>query len=304
MISRRTGRRSRKTSFVWLGAAPALTLMFAFIVIPFFMALVLAFTNQRLVPNLNLPTQFVGLRNFKRLYEDETFRRALINNVQFALIVVPAQAILGLLLALLVNQKLRFVNVFRAIYFSPVAITTVVVSMLWATLYDPRPEGAINQLVHLVTFGQVGPQSWLRDEKLALPALMLLSIWQGVGLPMMVYLASLQGIPESLHEASQIDGANKVQEFFCVTLPQLRNTVVFVLVTTAILAFRLFTPIDVLTMGGPRDATTTTIYRVYVEGFRLQRVGYASAITLAFTLIVLAVSMLQRRALREKSELV
>jgi multiple sugar transport system permease protein len=268
------------------------------------MALVLAFTNQRLVPNLNLPTQFVGLRNFKRIYEDETFRRALINNVQFALIVVPAQAILGLLLALLVNQKLRFVNVFRAIYFSPVAITTVVVSMLWATLYDPRPEGAINQLVRLVTFGQVGPQSWLRDEKLALPALMLLSIWQGVGLPMMVYLAGLQGIPESLHEASQIDGANKVQEFFCVTLPQLRNTVVFVLVTAAILAFRLFTPIDVLTMGGPRDATTTTIYRVYVEGFRLQRVGYASAITFAFTLIVLAVSMLQRRALREKSELV
>jgi multiple sugar transport system permease protein len=304
MISRRTDRCSRKTSFVWLGAAPALILMFAFIVIPFFMALVLAFTNQRLVPNLNLPTQFVGLRNFKRLYEDETFRRALINNVQFALIVVPAQAILGLLLALLVNQKLRFVNVFRAIYFSPVAITTVVVSTLWATLYDPRPEGAINQLVHLVTFGQVGPQSWLRDEKLALPALMLLSIWQGVGLPMMVYLAGLQGIPESLHEASQIDGANRAQEFFCVTLPQLRNTIVFVLVTTALLAFRLFTPIDVLTMGGPRDATTTTIYRVYVEGFRLQRVGYASAIALAFTLIVLALSMVQRRALREKSELV
>jgi multiple sugar transport system permease protein len=286
-----------------LGAAPALTLLFAFIVLPFFMALVLAFTNQRLVPNLNLPTQFVGLRNFKRLYEDETFRRALINNVQFALIVVPAQAILGLLLALLVNQKLRFVNVFRAIYFSPVAITTVVVSTLWAILYAPRPEGAINQLVHLVTFGQVGPQSWLRNEKLALPALMLLSIWQGVGLPMMIYLAGLQGIPESLHEACQIDGANKVQEFFYVTLPQLRNTLVFVLVTTALFAFRLFTPIDVLTMGGPRDATTTMIYRVYVEGFRLQRVGYASAVTLAFTLIVLAVSMLQRRALREKSPL-
>jgi multiple sugar transport system permease protein len=289
---------------VWLAAAPALAMMFAFIVIPFLMALVLAFTDQRLIPNLNLPTRYVGLRNFRRLYEDETFRRALINNFQFALVVVPAQAILGLFLALLVNQKRRFATIFRAIYFSPVAITTVVVSMLWAILYDPRPQGAINQVVHLLTFGLVDPQSWLREERLALPAIMLLSIWQGVGLSMMVYLAGLQGIPKSLYEASQIDGANRMQRFFYVTLPQLRDTIVFVLVTTALFAFRLFTPIDVLTLGGPRDATTTTIYRVYVEGFRLQRVGYASAMTLVFFLIVLAVSMLQRRALREKSQLV
>jgi multiple sugar transport system permease protein len=277
-------------------------MMLAFIVIPFLMALALAFTDQRLVPNLNLPTRFVGLRNFRRLYEDDTFRRALINNLQFGFVVVPTQGILGLLLALLVNQKLRFVRLFRAIFFSPVAVTTVVVSMLWGILYDPGPQGAINQLAQWITFGLVGPHSWLRDERLALPAIMLLSIWQGVGLSMTVYLAGLQGIPRSLYEASEIDGANWMQRLIFVTLPELRNTIVFVLVTTALLAFRLFTPIDVLTLGGPRDATTTTIYRVYVEGFRLQRVGYASAMTVVFFLIVLTVSTLQRRVLRERNE--
>jgi multiple sugar transport system permease protein len=264
------------------------------------MAFVLSFTNQRLVPNLNVPTQFVGLRNFRRLIEDQVFHRALLNNLTFAAVVVPAQAVLGLLLALLVNQRLPFVNVFRAIYFSPVAITTVVVSMVWAILYDSRPEGDINRLIHFATFGLVGPQRWLRDSNLALPAIMVLSIWQGVGLPMTVYLAGLQDIHESLYEAAQLDGGGKVQQFFFITMPQLRNSIVFVVATTTILAFRLFTPIHILTLGGPFDTTTTTIYRAYVEGFQLQRIGYASAITIVFFLIVLGISLLQQMALREE----
>ncbi len=297
---RRSSWQSRESGLISLFAAPALILMLAFIVIPFIMAFALAFTDQRLVPNVNIPTQFVGLRNFRRLLEDKVFHRALLNNFYFSIVVVSVQATLGLLLAMLVNQKLRFVNVFRAIYFSPVAITTVVVSMIWGILYDPRPEGAINQLVHLITFGQVGPQNWLRNGNLALHAIMLLSIWQGVGLPMTVYLAGLQEIPEPLYEAAQIDGADKIQQFFFITLPQLRNTILFVLVTTTFLAFRLFTPVHVLTLGGPFNATTTTIYRTYVEGFRLQKIGYASAITIIFFLIIFGISLFQRGAFREE----
>jgi multiple sugar transport system permease protein len=296
----RSGWQSRESDLIGLFAAPALILMLAFIVIPFIMAFVLAFTNQRLVPNLNVPTQFVGLRNYRRLLEDTVFHRALLNNFYFAIVVVPAQASLGLLLAILVNQKLRFVNIFRIIYFSPVAITTVVVSMIWGILYSHTSEGAINQLVHFLTFGRVGPQNWLGNKSLALPAIMLLSIWQGIGLPMTVYLAGLQKIPVTLYEAAQIDGADRIQQFFYITLPQLRNTTLFVLITTTILAFRLFTPVHVLTLGGPSDATTTTIYRTYVEGFRLQKIGYASAITIIFFLIILGVSLLQRVALREE----
>jgi multiple sugar transport system permease protein len=267
--------------------------------LPFLMAFVLAFTNQRLVSNLNVPTQFIGLRNFWRLTEDQVFHRALLNNLTFAAVVVSAQAVLGLLLALLVNQKLPFVDVFRAIYSSPVAITTVVVSMVWAILYNSRPEGDINRLIHFVTFGLVGPRRWLRDPNLALPAIMALWIWQAVGLPMTVYLAGLQDIPESLYEAAQFDGAGNIQQFFFITLPQLRNSIVFVVATTTILAFRLFTPVHVLTLGGPFDTATTTIYRAYVESFRLQWIGYASAITIVFFLVVLGISLPQRMALRE-----
>jgi multiple sugar transport system permease protein len=297
----RSGWQRRESGLIWLFASPALVLMFAFIAIPFAMAFVLAFTNQRLVPNLNLPTQVVGLRNFQRMLEDEAFRRALLNNLYFAIVVVPSQVVLSLLLAVLVNQKLRLVNIFRTIYFSPVAITTVVVSMIWGTLYDPRPEGAINQVIDFITFGRVGPQNWLGDARLALPAIMLLSIWQGVGLQMTIYLAGLKRIPHSLYEAAQIDGANKIQQFFYVTLPQLRNTTVSVLITTTILAFRLFTPVDILTEGGPFNATTTTIHRIYLEGFRKLKVGYASAMTTVFFLIVLGLSLMQHAAFREES---
>ena len=289
---------SKEAGLSWVLAAPGLILLLVFVIIPFAMAFILALTNQRLVPNPNLPTQFVWLRNYQRLLQDETFHQALRNNFLFALVVVPAQTILGLLLALLVNQKLRFVNVFRAIYFSPVAITTVVVSQIWGIMYFAGPEGTMNQLLHFITFGQVGPQIWLRNEYLALPALMILAIWQGVGLLMVIFLAGLQEIPTYLYEAAQIDGASRIQRFFYITLPQLHNTTLFVLVTATILAFRLFTPVDYLTKGGPFNATTTTIYLAYQHGFQQQRMGYASAITVVFFLIILVIAAVQRLGLQ------
>ena len=279
-------------------AVPALILLSVFIIIPFAMAIGLSLTDQRLVPNLNVPTQVVWLRNYQRLLQDEAFHQALRNNFVFALVVVPIQTVLGLMMALLVNQKLRFVNVFRAIYFSPAAITTVVVAQIWAGMYSTGPEGPMNQLVHFVTFGQVGPQQWLRNEDLALPALMILAIWQRVGLFMVIFLAGLQEIPTSLYEAAQIDGASVVQRFFHITLPQLRNATLFVLITATILAFSLFTPVDYLTNGGPVYATTTTIYLIYQHGFQQQRVGYASAMTVVLFLIILVIALVQRSALK------
>jgi multiple sugar transport system permease protein len=302
MHDKRSGWRTRELRLFWLFAAPAFVLLLVFIVTPSAMAFVLSFTDQRLVPNLNVPTRFVVWRNYVRLWNDEVFHRALLNNLYFAAVVVPTQTVLGLLLALLVNQKLRFINVFRTIYFSPVAITTVVISIIWRNLYASGPDGDINQLVQLVTFGLVGPQNWLRDTRLALPAIMLLSIWQGVGLQMTIYLAGLQKIPESVYEAAQIDGANKIQQFFYIVLPQLRNTTLFVLTSTTILAFRLFTPMEVLTGGGPFDATMTTILYVYKQGFKLLRIGYASTITVIFFLIILSISVVQRTAIGNESE--
>ncbi len=291
--------RRRETLWGWTFSAPALLLLTVFLLIPFLMAFGLAFTNQRLVPNPNMPTQFVGLRNFIRLLHDETFHRALLNNFVFAAVVVPVQTGFALLLALLINQRLKAINAFRTIYFSPVVTTMVVVAIIWTFLYNPG-RGFINAFLNTISFGLLGPYNWLNDPKLALPAIMLLSIWQGVGFQMVIYLAGLQEIPSYLYEAAQIDGASKRQQFFYITLPQLRNTTIFVVIATTILAFKLFTQNWVMTRGGPQDATMTTIIHVYVQGFKQGRIGYASAITVVFFLIVLAISLLQRVILREE----
>jgi len=283
----------------WVFSTPALLLLIVFLLVPFIMAFGLAFTDQRLIPNPNLPTRFIGLRNFARLLKDETFHRALLNNFLFAAVVVPLQTSFALLLAVLVNQKLRFVNVFRTVYFSPVVTTMVVVAIIWTFLYNPG-EGLINAFIQTISFGHLGPYDWLTDTKLAFPAIMVLSIWQGVGFQMVIYLAGLQDIPDELYEAAQVDGANRWQQFWNVTLPQLRNTTIFVVIATTILAFKLFDQVWVMTKGGPQEATMTTMILVYKEGFKQLRVGYASAISVMFFLIVLGVSLLQRVFLREE----
>lgn len=294
-----SGWRRRESIMGWILSAPALLLLGIFLLIPFLMAIGLSFTDQRLIPNPNLPTQFIGVRNFSRLIEDETFHRALLNNFIFAAVVVPLQTAFALLLAILVNQKLRFTNVFRTVYFSPVVTMMVVVAIVWTFLYNPG-EGFINQFLGTVSFGLLGPYDWLNSTKLAFPAIMILSIWQGVGFQMVIFLAGLQDIPSELYEAARVDGANLWQQFWNVTLPQLRNTIIFVVIATTILSFKLFTQVWVMTQGGPQEATMTTMVLLYREGFQQLKVGYASAIAIVFFVIVLAVSLVQRVFLREE----
>lgn len=294
-----SSRRRNESIMAWVFSAPAIVLLTVFLLIPFLMSIGLSFTDQRLIPNPNLPTQFIGLRNFLRMLEDPAFLRGLLNNFYFAAIVVPLQTALALFLAILVNQKLRGMEFYRTIFFSPVVVTMVVVSVIWFFLYNPG-EGLINKFIETITFGQLGPYNWLQSTTLAFPAIMVLSIWQGVGFQMVIYLAGLQEIPASLYEAAEVDGANALQQFWFVTLPQLRNTTIFVVLATTILAFRLFTQVEVMTQGGPQNATMTTIVHVVHQGWGNLRVGYASAITFVFFVIVLVISMMQRVLIREE----
>jgi multiple sugar transport system permease protein len=282
----------------WLFSAPALILLAVFLAAPFLMAVGLSFTDQRLIPNPNLPTRFVGLRNYLRLLEDEAFLRGLLNNFYFTVVVVPLQTGLALFLAILVNQKLRGMNVFRTIYFSPVVTTMVVVAIVWTFLYNPS--GLINSVIQTLSFGRLGPYRWLQNTKLVFPAIMVLSIWQGAGFQMVIFLAGLQDIPQYLYEAAEVDGASIIQQFLHITLPQLRNTTIFVVVSTTILAFKLFTQVEVMTQGGPQNASMTTVVHLVHQGWGNLRVGYASAISIVFFLIVLGVSILQRRLLPEE----
>jgi multiple sugar transport system permease protein len=224
--------------------------------------------------------------------------KSLINTFTFALVVVPVQGGLGLLLALIINQRTPGINIFRTIYFMPVVVSMVVVSLLWRFIYDPQ-NGLLNTVLGFVTLGSFEPLDWIGTPSTALPAITAMSVWQGVGFHMVIWLAGLQTIPFVLYEAASVAGANAWQQFRYVTWPGLRNTAVFVLVTITMQAFGLFTQIDVMTRGGPLDATTTVIFQAVQKGYHKQDIAYGSAISVVFFIMVLTVALIQRYATRE-----
>ena len=286
----------------WLFAAPGVVLLVLFVIVPFSLAFWFSFTDQRLLGNDDMGTRFVGLRNYVRLFDDDSFWAAMKNNFFFVTVVAPVQSALALALALLVNKKLAGTRFFRTVYFMPVATTMAVVAVIWSLLYSPDA-GVVNRLVGALSFGAIGPQDWLRDPALVMPAVMVLSIWQGVGFQMLVFLAGLQSIPVELYEAATLDGATPWKQFRHITLPMLKNTTVFVLVTTTIYAFQLFTQVQIIASGGasaPVDSFRTMVMLMVHEGFRNGKIGYASAISVVFFAIVLAVSIVQRIVLKEE----
>ncbi|GGW74914.1 MULTISPECIES: carbohydrate ABC transporter permease [Streptomyces] len=293
----RPTRTRRRESLTALGmAAPAVVLLIVFLVVPVVLAFALAFTDARLVSPT--PARFVGLRNFRLLFDDPVFYKSLRNTAYFAAVVVPLQAGLALVLALLVNAKVRGVNFFRTVYFLPVVTSMVVVSLLWTFLY--RQDGLVNRVISALTLGHVDGPDWLGNPDTAMPAVILMSVWQGVGFHMVIWLAGLQTIPAELYEAADLDGATRWHRFRHVTWPGLRATRTFVLVTITIAAFSLFTQIRVMTQGGPLDSTTSVVYQAVHAGYDQQQTAYAAAISLVFFVLVLSVSLVQRFLTREK----
>ncbi len=289
------------TRAAWFFVLPALLGLFLFVALPFVLAFALAFTNLRL--GSPLPLEFVGLEQFRRLLDDPAFLRALFNNAVFALVVVPLQTLSALGLALLLNRRLRGMVLFRTLFFMPVVFPLSLVSVVWILIFAPGPNGMMNAFLETVTLGHWEARDFLRDPQLALPAIMLTSIWQGVGFQMVIILAGLQAIPRELYEAAAIDGASRWQRFWHVTLPQLRNTLIFVVLVTTILAFRLFDQVQIMTQGGPRNATTTAMYEAVQAAFARQQVAKGAAITVVLFLIVLAITLLQRRLVKQEREI-
>lgn len=285
----------------WTFVGIALALLAIFIITPFIMSLGLSFTNQRLVQNPNIPVQWVGLRNYERLFTDPDFWNALGNTATFAAIVVPVQSAVALGLAMLVNSSLPGANAFRVIYFLPVIITMTIICVIFGALFI-FPGGALNSLLVWVTGGGWQPIDWLGDRRYAMASIIVLSIWASAGFQMVIYLAGLQNIPEDLYEAARMDEASAWQQFWWITMPMLRPTHVFVVTATTIFAFKLFTQVQILTQGGPRGATDTLVRFIYVNGFSELRVGYASAATVVFMAIVLIIALIQRFLIDEREE--
>ncbi len=294
-------RQNRDAVTGWLFMTPALAGLVCFVLLPFVLATVLSFTNLRL--GSPLPTEFFGFTQYRRVFTDLAFLHALANNSLFALIVVPLQTALALLLALLINQPLRGKVIFRTLFFMPVVFPLSLVAVVWILLFAPGANGSLNSVLELLTLGQWQPRDFLHDPHWALPAITLTSVWQGVGFQMIILLAALQSIPAELYEAARVDGAGRRQQFFYITFPQLRNALIFVVLVTTILAFRLFDQVQIMTQGGPLHATTTVMYEAVNSAFVGQQVAKGAAMTVVFFIIVLLLTLLQRRVLKQEREI-
>ncbi len=294
-------RRRQETIVAWLMSAPALLGLLLFMLVPFVIAIVISFTNYRF--NSPLPTRWIGLENYARLFTDPIFLRALANNMMFAAVVVPVQIALALTLALLVNRPLKRMVFFRTVFFMPVIYPMALVAVVWELIFAPGGTGLMNHFLHWASFGAWDTATdFLRNSNFAMPAIIVMSIWQGVGYQMVILLAGLQAIPHTLYEAAAIDRAGRWRQFWYVTLPQMRNTILFVVMITTILAFRLFDQIWILTQGGPNHATTTLMYESYVASRERNQVALGAAMAVIFFFIMIVIAVGQQRLLRQERE--
>jgi multiple sugar transport system permease protein len=267
--------------------APALLLLFAFLVVPFAMSIGLAFTNQPLLPG-PIPTKLVGLGNFSRILSSGEFWHALLNVALFTLMVIPLQCGFALWSAMLLNGQRKAKRLFQGLFFLPYITPMVVVCVVWSTMYQ-YPSGLLNSVFMTLTFGLFKPVEWLGNPRTALLAITILSAWQAYGFQMVIYMAGLQNISPDLYEAAAIDGATGWKRFTRITWPSLYGTNVFVLIITTIQALQLFTQVNILTQGGPQDSTNTLVHYIYRSGFVIQNVGRASAGSLILFLLIVSI---------------
>ncbi len=238
------------------------------------------------------PPRWVGLDNYRQLFNDDLFWQALKVTMIYTFISVPLMMITSLGLALLLNQRVLGLSVFRTIFYLPTVTTGVAVALLWVWLLQPD-FGLINNMLWSI-FGIRGPQ-WLYDENWVLPALVLKSLW-GVGGPMLIYLAALQGVPTHLYEAAELDGANAFRRFVHVSLPMITPVILFNLVMGIIASFQVFTDAYIMTKGGPNYASYFYVYYLYQNAFQFFRMGFASAQAWILFLIILVFTTITLRS--------
>ncbi|GIF77945.1 carbohydrate ABC transporter permease [Asanoa siamensis] len=273
--------------------APGLILFSVFTVFALLFAFYLTFREWNI---LEPEKPFVGLQNYRDMVGDEDFRRSIINTAYFTGASVPLGMVVGLGVALLLNQPIRGRGLLRTLYFLPNVTPFVVAAIVWKWLYN-GDFGLFNYYLlktHLIT----EPLVWLSDKNLAMPAVVLMSVWSSVGFSMVVYLAALQSIPNDLYEAARIDGAGAWARLRHVTLPMLRPSTLFLMVMGIIGSFQVFTQIYIMTSGGPLNRTTTMVYYIYEAAFKFYEMGYASTLAYALFLMLLVFTALQLRLYR------
>ena len=274
---------------------PALVLLTIFLFIPMILTLVFSFTDYfALSPNL---THFVGFENYGKLFKDELFLQSFFNTVKFVLIILPCQGLGALGLALLINKVTHCKKYFKVAFFVPVVMSLAVVSTLWMQIYSP--EGILNTIL-----GNLGinAQPFIHSASQALPSIALMSVWQGVGYQMIIFLGGLQAINPALYEAAEMEHASSWQKFKDITLPELKPLCVFVFITVTIGAFRMIVQPMVMTGGGPSHSTYTMVYNIYETGTVNWEIGIASTMAIVFAIFVMILTVIQSILTRDKED--
>jgi putative chitobiose transport system permease protein len=281
----------KRTATPYLFLLPALVLLGIFVFYPIGAVLYYSLTDYDIVR----PPVFVGLENFVRLLDDDTFKLALLHSFLY-LIVTPILIVLSVVLAIVVNRKLRGIHIYRALYFVPAVSGSIAIGLSWRWLFDRS--GFINSV--LQSWGVIhDPIQWLSTPSLVLPIAMLLTIWAGIGYYSVIFLAGLQNVPEELYDAARIDGATDFQKHRYVSIPALRPQIVFVAVISSLAALKVFDEIYVLTnrTGGVLNSGVTMVFYLWEQAFERQNAGYASAIAIVLLVVTLGFSIANVRAL-------
>jgi putative chitobiose transport system permease protein len=283
--------RNKLTPYLFLLPAGILLVVF------FFYPLLEVFRLSFMKYNMVSPPKYIGIANFTRLIEDPIFWKTFKNTIIYVLGVVPPLIFIPILLAILVNNKMRGISFFRAVFYLPVVISIVVIGIAWKWLYAEN--GPLNYLLMsmLVTNEKL---NWLSDPNLAMFSVMAVTVWRGLGYYMVIYLAGLQAIPKELYEAADIDGAGFWNKHWHITLPLLRSSIVFVAVVSSINALKVFVEIFVMTGGGPAYSSATIVQYLYEKAFQELDLGYACALGVVLFLFTFVFSVLNIKVIERK----
>ncbi len=272
---------NREKTSAWLFILPALLGTLIFIIIPVFCSFGLSFVKWDLVNQ----EQFVGLQNYRDIFSEGLFWKILINTVIFAVSTSVLGVIIPLILAVILNSKIRGSEFYKTAYFLPFITPMIVIGVVWQWIFDPNI-GMLNQFLRLNI-------NWLYDSHFAMPALIIVSVWKLIGYNMIIFLSSLSSINNSLFEAAKIDGANAFQTFKNITIPVLSPSIFFVVIITVISSFQVFDLIYLMTEGGPFDSTNVLVYAIYKNAFEYFNVGKASAMAYVLFVIILVLTLVQ-----------
>lgn len=283
--------RRNRWHYAYLFILPILLVFGVFRIYPSIQTLVYSFFDINLVARTLKP---VALKNFFLLAQDATFMKSIRNTLTFTVFIVVFSTALGLVLATLFTSRMRGTALFKAVYFAPFITSTVAAAVVWTFLYNPR-FGLFNSILELM---HLPGRSWIFSSRDALASIIIFSIWKTVGYNMVIFIAGLQNIPESFHEAAIIDGAGGVRRFLSISVPLVAPTMIFVVMYNTILALKVFDQVFVLTAGGPAEATTVVVLQIYKQAFENYRFGYAASMAFVLFVIIISITVVQYRLSR------